>query len=219
MISYGFPRTVYTNYVSKKRVDPGFPVVEQRGFAPKITVTHSISFLSKIRVVFYPGVNSVLAAKRRTETQRISIAIANLLTSEAYNDRNTDSMCPACAPHVPRMCPACALRDTRTWPLRLTFRYFWSEILTWVPEVSFLERRGASSAAGRHVFGLWPKARAAKPREKKPETAHEKPLAPRILRHLPLVIFASFGGIAKRHVWALSWLSSLSTRNRELGSG
>ena len=114
------------------------------------------------------------------------------------------------------MCPACALGDTRTWPLWLTFRYFWSQILTWVPEVFFLERRGASSAAGRHVFGLWPKARR---REKKPETAHEKPLAPRVLRDLPLVTFASFGGIAKSHVWALSWLSSLSTRNRELGSG
>ena len=114
------------------------------------------------------------------------------------------------------MCHACALGDTRTWPLWLTFRYFWSEILTWVPEVFFLERRGASSAAGRHVFGLWPKARR---REKKPETAHEKPLAPRVLRDLPLVTFASFGGIAKSHVWALSWLSSLSTRNRELSSG
>ena len=182
--------------------------MEQRGFVPKITVTHSISFL-------YPGVNSVLAAKRRTETQRISIAIVISLPVKL----TMIEILTACAPHVPRMCPACALRDTRTWPLWLTFRYFWSEILTWVPEVSFLERRGASSAAGRHVFGLWPKARAAKPREKKPETAHEKPLAPRVLRHLPWVIFASFGGIAKGHVWALSWLSSLSTRNRELGSG
>lgn len=41
--------------------------MEQTGFVPKITVTHSISSLSKIRVVFYPGVNSVLAAKRGTK--------------------------------------------------------------------------------------------------------------------------------------------------------
>ena len=52
--------------------------------------------------------------------------------------------------------------------------------------------RGASSAAGRHVFSLRSKTRAAKPREKtfsrgslfktwqKPETAHEKSLAPRV---------------------------------------
>lgn len=99
MISYGFPRTVYTNYVSKKRVDPGFPVVEQRGFVPKITVTHSISFLSKIRVVFYPGVNSVLAAKRRTE--RISIAIVISLPVKL----TMIEILTACAQHVPRMCP------------------------------------------------------------------------------------------------------------------
>ena len=97
MISYGFPRTVYTNYVSKKRVDPGFPVVEQRGFVPKITVTHSISFLSKIRVVFYPGVNSVLAAKRRTETQRISIAIVISLPVKL----TMIEILTACAQHVP----------------------------------------------------------------------------------------------------------------------
>lgn len=101
MISYGFPRTVYTNYISKKRVDPGFPVVEQRRFVPKITVTHSISFLSKIRVVFYPGVNSVLAAKRRTETQRISIAIVISLPVKL----TMIEIRTACAPHVPRMCP------------------------------------------------------------------------------------------------------------------
>ena len=47
--------------------------------------------------------------------------------------------------------------------------------LPWVPEVFSPVWRGASSAAGRHVFGLWQKTRAAKP-----ETAHEKPLAPRV---------------------------------------
>ena len=60
-----------------------------------------------------------------------------------------------------------------------------SHCLPWVPEVSSRVRRGASffSAAGRPVFGRRPKTRAAKrgslfktwPR---PETAHEKPLAP-----------------------------------------
>ena len=87
---------MYTNYVSKKRVDPdlnnfrklGFPVVEQRGFVPKITVTHSISSLSKIRVVFYPDVNSVLAAKGELNPKDF-YRQSNLLTSEAYNDRNT----------------------------------------------------------------------------------------------------------------------------------
>ena len=113
------------------------------------------------------------------------------------------------------MCPTCALGDTRAWPLWLTFRYFWSKILPWVPEVFFsndqeLRRPQADTSS---AFG-----RRHERREKKPETAHEKPLAPRVLRDLPLVTFASFGGIAKSHVWALSWLSSLSTRNRELGS-
>lgn len=60
-----FPRKVLT--LTKTILKLGFPVMEQRDFVPKITVTHSISSLSKITVVFYPGVNSVLAAKRGTK--------------------------------------------------------------------------------------------------------------------------------------------------------
>ena len=62
--------------------------------------------------------------------------------------------------------------------LRITRRriFFLRQVsLPWVPEVFSPVWRGASSAAGRHVFGLWQKSRAAKP-----ETAHEKPLAPRV---------------------------------------
>ena len=50
-----------------------------------------------------------------------------------------------------------------------------SLLLPWVPEICSRVWRGASSAAGRHVFGLRPKTRP------KPETAHEKSLAPRVL--------------------------------------
>ena len=38
--------------------------------------------------------------------------------------------------------------------------------LPWVPEIFFRVGRGPSSAAGRHVFSLRPKTRAAKPGEK-----------------------------------------------------
>ena len=62
-----------------------------------------------------------------------------------------------------------------------------------VPEVFSRVRRGASSATGRHVFGRRQKTRAAKRGSlsktwSKPETAHEKPLEPRvvILSELPL---------------------------------
>ena len=44
--------------------------------------------------------------------------------------------------------------------------------LPWVPEIFSHVWRGASSAAGRHVFSLRPKTRAAKPREKTFRAGH-----------------------------------------------
>ena len=41
MISYGFPRTVYTNYVSKKRVDP-----DLNNFKPRLSCCGTKGFCS-----------------------------------------------------------------------------------------------------------------------------------------------------------------------------
>ena len=60
--------------------------------------------------------------------------------------------------------------------MKLFYIYFMI-LLPWVPEVfSCVRREFSVLAEGRHIFGRRPKLRAAK----KPETALEKSLAPRV---------------------------------------